>query len=40
MPRLGLWGEGTAFHSKLNFVKELKNRGVGERILLHRLLAA
>jgi len=29
MPRLGLWGEGTAFKTKLHFVTELKDRGVG-----------
>ena len=38
MPRLGLWGEGTAFRSKLDFVLELKNRGVGEHIAASVLL--
>ena len=38
MPRLGLWGEGTAFKSKLDFVKELKNRGVGEHVAVSVVL--
>ena len=33
MPRLGLWGEGTAFPSKMHFVTELKQRGVGAHML-------
>ena len=30
MTRLGLWGEKTAFASKLDFVTMLQQRGVGE----------
>lgn len=30
MTRLGLWGDRTAFRCKLDFVKLLQQRGVGE----------
>lgn len=29
MTRLGLWGEGTGFNNRLDFVKLLNARGVG-----------
>ena len=32
MTRLGLWGAGTAFPTKLQFIDALKSRGVGAYI--------